>query len=48
MGGNEQARTPQSRGSWSIEFVRRVLFGTEAVTFANLRDRGEFLVQTEA
>ncbi|HSL24023.1 MAG TPA: LD-carboxypeptidase [Vicinamibacterales bacterium] len=33
--------------SWSADFVRRVLFGAEIVTFENPRDRGEFLVQTE-
>ena len=33
--------------AWSVEFVRRVLFAGEAVTFENPKERGEFLVQTE-
>ena len=32
---------------WSAEFVKRVLFEAEAVTFENPRDKGEFLAQTE-
>jgi muramoyltetrapeptide carboxypeptidase len=33
--------------TWSAEYVRRVLFNAEAVTFENPRDRGEYLVQVE-
>lgn len=33
--------------NWSADYVRRVLFNAEAVTFENPRDRGEYLVQTE-
>lgn len=33
--------------AWSVDFVRRVLFDAEAVTFENPRDKGEFLTQTE-
>lgn len=33
--------------AWSVDFVKRVLFEGEAVTFENPREKGEFLVQTE-
>ena len=33
--------------AWSVDFVRRVLFNAEAVTFENPRTKGEFLAQTE-
>jgi muramoyltetrapeptide carboxypeptidase len=41
---------PNGMGRWdtvSVQYLRRVLFEAEAVTFENPRDRGEFLVQTE-
>jgi muramoyltetrapeptide carboxypeptidase len=41
---------PNGMGRWdefSVNWVRRVLFDAEAVTFENLREKGEFLVQTE-
>jgi muramoyltetrapeptide carboxypeptidase len=41
---------PNGIGRWdefSVNWVRRVLFDAEAVTFENLREKGEFLVQTE-
>jgi muramoyltetrapeptide carboxypeptidase len=33
--------------TWSVDYVKRVLFEGEAVTFENPRDKGEFLVQME-
>jgi len=33
--------------NWSVDYVKRVLFDAEAVTFENPRDKGEFLTQTE-
>jgi muramoyltetrapeptide carboxypeptidase len=41
---------PNGMGRWdafSVEWVKRVLFDAEAVTFENPRDPGDFLVQTE-
>jgi muramoyltetrapeptide carboxypeptidase len=41
---------PNGSGRWdafSVEWVRRVIFDAEAVTFENLHDKGEFLVQME-
>jgi muramoyltetrapeptide carboxypeptidase len=41
---------PNGMGRWdelSVNWVRRVLFEAEAVTMENLREKGEFLVQTE-
>lgn len=41
---------PNGMGRWdefSVGWVRRVLFEAEAVTMENLRERGEFIVQTE-
>jgi muramoyltetrapeptide carboxypeptidase len=32
---------------WSADFVKRVLFDGEAVTFENPREKGEFIIQTE-
>ena len=32
---------------WSVNWMRRVLFDGEAVTMENVREKGEFLVQTE-
>jgi muramoyltetrapeptide carboxypeptidase len=41
---------PNGLGRWdafSVDYVRRVLFGGEAVTFENLREKKDTLVQTE-
>jgi muramoyltetrapeptide carboxypeptidase len=41
---------PNGLGRWdefSVSWVRRVLFDGEAVTFDNLREKGDFLVQTD-
>jgi muramoyltetrapeptide carboxypeptidase len=41
---------PNGSGRWdafSVDWVRRVIFDAQAVTFENLHDKGEFLVQTE-
>jgi len=41
---------PNAMGRWdafSVDWVRRVLFDGEAVTLENLREKGDFLVQTE-
>lgn len=32
---------------WSADYVKRVLFNAEAVTFENPHDKGEFIIQTE-
>jgi muramoyltetrapeptide carboxypeptidase len=32
---------------WSADFVKRVLFNAEAVTFENPHDKGDFIIQTE-
>lgn len=32
---------------WSADFVKRVLFNAEAVTFGNPHDKGDFIIQTE-
>ena len=33
--------------SWSVDYLKRVLFNAEAVTFENPHDKGDFLTQTE-
>jgi muramoyltetrapeptide carboxypeptidase len=41
---------PNGMGRWdefSVNWVRRILFGAEAVTLENLQTKGDFLVQTE-